>query len=240
MSLQSSQSGSPKFWLVIPAAGAGRRMGASLPKQYLALSGKTVLERTLERLLGFNTWNGVFVALGENDSYWEHLPIAGDARINRVVGGKERVDSVLNALNHILPIASPHDWVLVHDAARPLITRTSVQKLLSISHSAVGGILAVPVSDTLKTVNSANEISATLDRRGIWQAQTPQMFRLGLLQAALTKGLSEGASITDEASAMELAGYKPLIVEGRSDNLKITRAEDLALAEFILSQQQEI
>lgn len=238
MSLQSSQSGSPKFWLVIPAAGVGSRMGADRPKQYLALNGKTIIERTLERLLGFNTWSGVFVALGENDSYWGHLPIAGDARISRVAGGKERADSVLNALNHILPLASPHDWVLVHDAARPLITEASVQKLLSISHSAVGGVLAVPVSDTLKTVNSANEISATLDRRGIWQAQTPQMFRLGLLHAALTKGLSEGASITDEASAIELAGYKPLIVEGRSDNLKITRAEDLALAEFILSQQQ--
>ncbi len=238
MSDTRSSINSPKFWLVIPAAGVGRRMGADRPKQYLELDGKTILEHTLERLLILPVWSGVLVAISEQDEYWHDLAMASDSRITRVNGGNERADSVLNALNALAPQADASDWVLVHDAARPCVTVASIEQLLKIDHEAVGGILAVPAADTLKSVNQQRQISATLDRRSIWQAQTPQMFRFGLLRHALAKGLGEQASITDEASALELLGYQPLIVEGRSDNIKITRPEDLALARFILSQQQ--
>ncbi len=213
-------------------------MAADRPKQYLDLDGKTILEHTLERLLSLPIWSGVLVAISETDCYWQDLAISRHSRIARVVGGKERADSVLNALDFLQDRAAASDWVLVHDAARPCVTKESIEQLLAIAHVPVGGILAVPVADTLKTVDVQRQISNTLDRSGIWQAQTPQMFRYGLLYKALSQGLQGRARITDEASAIELLGFQPLVVEGRSDNLKVTRPEDLALARFILSQQQ--
>lgn len=231
---QSSQS--PAYWIIVPAAGVGARMGASCPKQYLPLIGKTVIEHTLERLLALPNIAGIYLVLGVDDNYWNDLSLAQNNRIHRVAGGAERCDSVLNALQQLQDIASPNDWVLVHDAARPCIHAQSILQLIEqVKNHPVGGILGVPVSDTLKQVNNSI-IDSTADRRLLWQAQTPQMFRLGLLRDCLQRGLAEGKLITDESSALESYGYQPLMVQGRSDNIKITRPEDLAIAAMLLQQ----
>lgn len=229
---------SPNYWAVVPAAGVGRRMGGDIPKQYLKVAGKPVLQHTLERLLSVESLAGIQVALGAEDGYWPDLPCAGHPRIQAVPGGKERADSVHSALLSLRDRARPDDWVLVHDAARLCLTRSDVLKLIeTLSDDPVGGILALPVSDTLKTVDSAGLITGTPDRRHVWRALTPQMFRYGLLRKALADAAEQGNMITDEASALELAGYQPRIVEGRPDNIKITRPEDLPLAAFFLERQ---
>lgn len=232
---QSSQA--PAYWIVVPAAGIGARMGAGCPKQYLPLVGKTVIEHTLERLLALPNIAGIYLVLGADDNYWNDLSLAQNNRIHRVSGGAERCDSVLNALEQLCNNASTNDWVLVHDAARPCVHVQSVLHLIEqVKNHPVGGILGVPVSDTLKQVNNSI-IDSTVDRRLLWQAQTPQMFRLGLLRDCLQRGLREGKLITDESSALESYGHQPLMVQGRSDNIKITRPEDLAIAAMLLQQQ---
>lgn len=227
----------PAYWIVVPAAGVGARMGGTFPKQYLPLAGKTVIENTLERLLALPDITGIFLILNPEDNHWDGLPLAQNDRIHRIAGGAERCDSVLNALEHLQETASPDDWVLVHDAARPCVHEHSILKLIDeVKGHAVGGILGVPVSDTLKQVNEST-IQSTADRRFLWQAQTPQMFRIGLLHNCLRKALADGKVITDESSALECYGYQPLMVQGRSDNIKITRPEDLAIAAILLQQQ---
>jgi 2-C-methyl-D-erythritol 4-phosphate cytidylyltransferase len=233
----SNSSQIPAYWIVVPAAGIGARMGASFPKQYLPLVGKTVIEHTLERLLQIPNIAGIYLVLSEQDTYWADLSLAQDARIHLVAGGAERCDSVLNALEKLQTIASIDDWVLVHDAARPCIQTVSVLHLIDqVKNHSVGGILGVPVSDTLKQV-ADSVIQSTADRRLLWQAQTPQMFRLGLLRNCLQRALAEGKMITDESSALECYGYQSLMIQGRSDNIKITRPEDLAIAAMLLQQQ---
>lgn len=233
----SNSSQTSAYWIVVPAAGVGARMGTVCPKQYLPLVGKTVIEHTLERLLELPDVAGIYLVLGAGDVYWDDLPLAQNNRIQRVTGGAERCYSVLNALAQLQAKASPNDWVLVHDAARPCIHTQSVLKLIEqVKNHSVGGILGVPVSDTLKHVTDSI-IHSTADRRLLWQAQTPQMFRLGLLKDCLQRALAEGAVITDESSALECYGYQPLMVQGRSDNIKITRPEDLAIAAMLLQQQ---
>ena len=225
------------FWAVVPAAGVGKRMGTEVPKQYLEVAGKPVLQHTLERLLSVETIAGINVALGAEDGYWPDLPFADHPRICAVPGGRERADSVYSALVHMEDRARPDDWVLVHDAARLCITRSDVLKLIeTLKDDPVGGILALPVSDTLKTVDDQH-ITGTPDRRQVWRALTPQMFRYGLLKQALLDAAEMNRLVTDESSALELAGYRPRIVEGRPDNLKITRPEDLPLAAFYLERQ---
>lgn len=231
---------SNRCWVIVPAAGIGTRMRSDLPKQYLRLSGKTLLEHTLERLLAIPDLAGLVLALSPTDPYWEQLPLAGDARVAVVDGGTERSRSVLNALNYLTLQAQTDDWVLVHDAARPCITPSAIASLRRhTANHPVGGILGVPVGDTLKRVGSRHEIQETCDRRELWQAQTPQLFRYQLLHQCLARALGQSENVTDEASAMELAGYQPLMVEGRSDNIKVTRPEDLALAEAILQRQEQ-
>ena len=225
------------FWAVVPAAGVGKRMGCDIPKQYLQVMGKPVLQHTLDRLLSVECLQGIQVALGPEDGYWQDLTASRDPRIHAVPGGRERADSVHSALLHLAGQASPDDWVLVHDAARLCLTRGDALKLIeALQEDPVGGILAVPVSDTLKTVENGL-ITGTPDRSRVWRALTPQMFRYGLLCRALAEAAEQGKMVTDEASAVELAGYHPKIVEGRPDNLKITRPEDLALAAFYLERQ---
>lgn len=232
--MESSQQ---RFWAVVPAAGIGKRMGAEVPKQYLQVLGKPVLQHTLERLLSVEALEGIAVALGPEDGYWPDLPCANHPRIHRAPGGKERADSVLSGLHKLEGLAAPDDWVLVHDAARLCLTREDVAKLMtSLADDPVGGILALPVSDTLKRVETGN-ILETLDRSRIWRALTPQMFRYGLLRHALEDAAGRGLVVTDEASALELQGLRPKIVEGRPDNIKITRPEDLPLAAFYLERQ---
>lgn len=234
----SGPTQTPAYWIVVPAAGVGARMGSTFPKQYLPLAGKTVIENTLERLLALPNIAGIYLVLSPEDNHWDGLPFAENSRIRRIAGGAERCDSVLNALEHLQEIASPDDWVLVHDAARPCVHELSILKLIDeVKSHPVGGILGVPVSDTLKQVNDDSTIQSTADRRFLWQAQTPQMFRIGLLHNCLRKALVDGKVITDESSALECYGYQPLMVQGRSDNIKITRPEDLAIAAILLQQQ---
>lgn len=219
----------PKFWCVIPAAGVGSRMRADRPKQYLLVGDKTIIEHTLSCFLGHPDLLGVVVSLSAEDPYWPNLPCSADSRIRRAEGGRERADSVLNALLLLEQTgAASQDWVLVHDAARPNLTQEDLNRLLcSLAQDEVGGLLAVPARDTLKRASPDGRVAETVDRSVIWQAYTPQMFRLSTLRKALQAALSQGLSVTDDASAMELAGYAPKLVEGRADNLKITRPEDL-------------
>ncbi|WP_434543357.1 2-C-methyl-D-erythritol 4-phosphate cytidylyltransferase [Halopseudomonas sabulinigri] len=217
------------FWVVVPAAGVGARMQADRPKQYLLWGERTLIEHTLDRFLDQPGLRGLVVSLSATDDWWPALACANDSRITRAAGGRERADSVLNGLAALRELgAADNDWVLVHDAARPNLAETDLQRLLhTLADDPVGGLLAVPVRDTLKQVGSDGRVTATPDRALFWQAYTPQMFRLGALQQALTGALASGATITDEASAMEWAGQAPLLVEGRADNIKVTRPEDL-------------
>ncbi|MFI3219754.1 MAG: 2-C-methyl-D-erythritol 4-phosphate cytidylyltransferase [Methylococcales bacterium] len=227
---------SQKIWAVVPAAGVGKRMNADRPKQYLELAGKTVIEHTLSRLLQAEVFAAVAVAISEEDPYWSELSIANHEKIITAAGGKERADSVLSGLHAIRTQATDDDWVLVHDAARPCITHADIHHLIeSLINDEVGGILALPCADTLKNVQGKN-ILGTVDRSVIWRALTPQMFRYGTLKTALEHAVGNPV-ITDEASALELQGLQPKIVEGRPDNIKITRPEDLALAQFFMAQQ---
>ena len=230
----------PSYWFVIPAAGIGSRMGAGKPKQYLMLGSKTILEHTITRILSLPNLAGIVVPLNSQDNFWTSLTILQHPLVHTVHGGAQRADSVLNGLNYLADKAHNQDWVLVHDAARPCVTIENIQKLCDdLIGDEVGGILAVPVSDTLKQVASANKIQTTVDRSALWQAQTPQLFRYKLLRDCLIQALARNESITDESSAAELCGYQPKVVEGRTDNIKVTRPDDLLLAEFILKQQEK-
>ena len=219
----------PAFWAVIPAAGVGARMAADRPKQYLQLGGRTILEHSLGCFLDHPRLKGLVVSLAIDDPYWPTLACATDPRIQRADGGSERSGSVLNALLQLNALgASDEDWVLVHDAARPNLSRDDLDKLLAeLADDPVGGLLAVPACDTLKRVDKHGRVVDTIDRSLIWQAYTPQMFRLGALHRALADSLVADAVITDEASAMEWSGQAPRLIEGRSDNIKVTRPEDL-------------
>ena len=220
---------SASFWLVIPAAGVGARMQADRPKQYLELAGRSVLEHSLGCFLDHPKLQGLVVVLAEDDPCWPHLPCANDPRIHRATGGAERADSVLAGLMQLTELgARACDWVLVHDAARPNLSRQDLDLLLaSLSDDPVGGLLATPARDTLKRCDAKGRVRETIDRSVVWQAYTPQMFRLGALTQALADALVAEVPITDESSAMEWAGFAPRLVEGRADNLKITRPEDL-------------
>ena len=231
---------SERFWAVVPAAGVGRRMGGEVPKQYLPLQGRRVIDHTLQRLLNHPLIEGAYVALSPEDAYWQECEHAADGRVMRVAGGEERCHSVLNALNELSSVAERNDWVLVHDAARPCLSTGDLDHLISsLREHPVGGLLGVPVQDTLKRVSASGDVDETVPRSDLWQAYTPQMFRLGLLTEALAEALSKDQLVTDDASAMELAGYRPLMVEGHAGNIKITRPADLELAAFYLARQAE-
>ncbi|NMX55354.1 2-C-methyl-D-erythritol 4-phosphate cytidylyltransferase [Pseudomonas sp. WS 5146] len=219
----------PAFWAVIPAAGVGARMAADRPKQYLQLGGRTILEHSLGCFLDHPGLKGLVVSLTVDDPYWPNLSCANDPRIVRAEGGDERSGSVLNALLQLNALgASDDDWVLVHDAARPNLSRDDLDTLLAeLADDPIGGLLAVPARDTLKRVDKHGRVVETVDRSLIWQAYTPQMFRLGALHRALADSLVADAVITDEASAMEWSGQAPRLIEGRADNIKVTRPEDL-------------
>jgi len=215
------------FWAVIPAAGVGRRMGSAIPKQYLDLAGRTVIEHTLAQFVADERISGVVVALDPADSYWNDTAFATHSKIMRVDGGAERCHSVLNALTALAERAHEQDWVLVHDAARPCLQAADLNRLIdTLRDDAVGGLLGIPVRDTMKRNDGAGRIAETVERSSLWHAYTPQMFRLGLLRLALDDALAAGALVTDDASAMERLGYAPRLIEGHADNIKITRAED--------------
>ena len=234
--MQLSDDNDQKFWAIVPAAGAGRRMGADTPKQYLLLGDKTVLEHTLDTLLSCQRLAGVILILSPDDECWAEIQQRYTTQsLETVTGGAERCHSVLNGLDYLMTRASDEDWALVHDAARPCVRCEDIERLMTtLESSTEGGLLGVPVADTMKRVDEDACISTTVDRDGLWHAYTPQMFRVGVLHAALQQAIENGQQVTDEANAMELAGYRPRMVQGSRDNIKITVPSDLALAAFYL------
>ncbi|MBK5937010.1 MAG: 2-C-methyl-D-erythritol 4-phosphate cytidylyltransferase [Halorhodospira halophila] len=231
-----------RYWAVIPAAGVGRRMGGGDgPKQYRSLLGRPVIGWALERLLGHPKVAGAVVALAADDGYWNALGLADelpDKPVHRVDGGAERRDSVRAALDYLSGIAGPEDRVLVHDAVRPCLSAAELDRLIEEGGPAAdGALLATPVRDTLKRA-AAGCVDATVSRDGLWQAQTPQLFPLERLSAALDAALAAGVAVTDEAQAVEWHGGHPRLVTGEAGNLKITHQADLDLAAAVLAAQR--
>lgn len=228
----------PSFWAIVPAAGVGRRMGGTTPKQYLELNGRKVIDHTIERILLHPSIDGLYLVLGEQDGWWEETEFAGHPDLVRAGGGSERCHSVFNALEVLGRRAHRDDWVLVHDAARPCVRRSDIDRLIvAASSHEVGGLLGMPVRDTMKRTDATDRVIETVERNHLWHAYTPQMFRYGVLREALKGALDAGVAVTDEASAIEWAGLRSVMVEGHADNLKITRPEDLSLAAYYLAQQ---
>ncbi|MGC2166708.1 MAG: 2-C-methyl-D-erythritol 4-phosphate cytidylyltransferase [Gallionella sp.] len=222
-----------EYYALVPAAGFGARMGNELPKQYLSIAGKPMMAHALETLCACKEIDTVFVVLSPDDTQfhrydWSSL---GDKLQPLFCGGETRAESVANGL--LASELEPDEWVLVHDAARPCLTQAHVAKMITeLRDDTVGGILAVPVADTLKRADATQRIAATENREKLWQAQTPQMFRAGLLAQALL----QCKNVTDEASAIEALGLQPKLVEGDASNFKVTYRRDIELAELILSK----
>ncbi len=228
------------IWAVVVAAGGGKRFGGATPKQYSPLAGRTVLEHSLNLLLEEALVDGLVVVLAADDTRWRQLKISSSKPLHTATGGVERAGSVCAGLRAVIAQAGAEVWALVHDAARPCLRADVLHRFVEQLHDdAVGGLLAAPARDTLKRVVEVR-VRETLDRKVIWQAQTPQMFRAGELLAAYEASLAAGAAPTDDAAAMEAAGHSPRIVEGPADNIKLTTAEDLPLAEFILRQREKL
>ncbi len=224
-----------RIWYVIAAAGRATRFGGTVPKPYLRIAGATLLEHCLR---AFQTLPGVAggaVVLAAGDRRFERLPPRLRRRVVAVAGGETRANSVLNGLQSLIA-AGADDWVIVHDAARPCLPRRDLRALVSACRrDAVGGLLAAPVADTVKQGDEDGRSFRTLPRERLWRAQTPQMFRLGLLSSALARALAEGFEPTDEAAAVEKQGLRPRLVEGSPLNVKVTRPADLAFAEAAFS-----
>lgn len=228
-----------KVWVVVPAAGSGSRFAADRAKQFYPLKGLTMAEVTLQRLLAIPAVAGIVVAKNPQDSHWDEVQALQDAKVLSVAGGRERADSVLAGLQALSAKLGPSDWVMVHDIARPCLHSDDVEKLLAtLSDDPVGGLLVAPVTETLKQI-AGEEVVKTHDRRMFALAQTPQLFRYGVLCSALETATSSGAAVTDEASAVELAGLSVRTVSGRADNLKVTVAEQLPIAEAIMAAQEQ-
>lgn len=225
---------SPDVIAVVPAAGIGSRMQTECPKQYLKIGDKTILEHAVASLMAHPRVAHVVIAISPTDSWFASLPLASNPNITVIKGGAQRADSVLAGLN----VVQGAQWVLVHDAARPCLHQDDLARLLAITEtSKIGGILAAPVRDTMKRGEPGkNLIAHTVDREDLWHALTPQLFPLELLRSCLQRALDEHASITDEASALEYCGFHPELISARADNIKVTRPEDLALAEFYLTR----
>ena len=220
------------FSAVIPAAGIGKRVGAQIPKQYLPLLDKTIIEHSITPFLNHPEINKVVVSIAQNDQWFHLLGLANHPKLRIVEGGKERVDSVLSALK-VLPDS---EYILVHDAARPCLQTQDIDKLLAHANTyKSGAMLGCRVRDTMKRTDLHNNIERTVDRNNLWHALTPQMFNNQQLISAITS-IQDQHLITDEASAIELVGAAITVIEGRSDNLKVTQPEDLLLAEFYLSK----
>jgi len=223
----------PRHFAIVPAAGTGSRMGVDQPKQYLSLLGKPLIYHALSVLCAMPEIDRVFVVLSIGDFEWRRYDWSalGDKLVPLFCGGATRADSVLSGLRAIADEVTQSDWILVHDAARPCLASWHVEKLIhALAEEETGGLLAVPVADTLKRGNSSQHVLETVPRTHLWQAQTPQMFRYVMLRRAL----EAAPDVTDEAGAIEAAGLHPRLVEGDVTNLKVTYPLDLHLAEWIL------
>jgi 2-C-methyl-D-erythritol 4-phosphate cytidylyltransferase len=235
-------AGAVRYFLVLPAAGSGRRMQAELPKQYLELNGSSLLEHSLERLGTLPEIERIVLALAADDLTWPALAKRLRPELARKVlvttGGAERMQSVANALAALQPFAAADDWVLVHDAVRPCVHPADVRKLMqALAQEAAGGLLGVPVRETLKESADGEFVRRTVDRSRVWQAATPQMFRFAVLRRALQRMLQEPTAVTDEAAAVEALGLPVRLVAGRADNIKVTYPGDLLLAAAVLAAQ---
>lgn len=223
-------------WALVPAAGTGRRFGGEVPKQYLQVAGKPLIEHALNALLSHRAIDGVVVALAADDTRWPGWTQVHGKPVLTCIGGGERADSVLAALRALPANVTDDELLLVHDAARPNLRATDITALIQAAQAcADGAILAAPVRDTLKRADAATRIAGTEPRDGLWRALTPQAFRRDLLLRALEHARSQGLLATDEAMAVERLGLHPALVEGREDNLKVTTPADLALADFLLA-----
>lgn len=215
-------------------------MQSDIPKQYLPLHGSTVLEHTLNRLLSVAAVKGLVISLLPQDKHWNGVQIHSDKPVLIAKGGAQRSDSVLNALNTLAQVDGFYetgDWVLVHDAVRPCVRVSDIELLIAdVDDNESGGLLALPVRDTMKRQGTEPMVQDTIDRQGLWHALTPQLFPYRLLRDALSKAIEKGIVITDESSAVEHAGFCPLLVQGHEDNIKITRPGDLRLAELYLQE----
>lgn len=228
------------IWAIVPAAGSGRRMAAETPKQYLLVNGLPILEHTLRALLACPDIRGVVVVLDPSDRRVDSVASLADPRVFKASGGAERADSVLSGLRSLTDYTSLGDWALVHDAARPCVSVSVLRALIDRALSSdTGTVLAQASTDTVKQVGNNGLVAATLDRRSIWRAQTPQMFRLSELEHALSSALESGVSVTDESMAMERLGYPVSLLEGPSTNIKVTLPADLEFAEIILRRMNE-
>lgn len=226
------------IYAVVPAAGLGARMLSESPKQYLNIGDKTLLEHAIEPLLVHPRIDKVVVALHPEDRFFATLALAKDPKVLVAEGGDTRATSVLNALHSQIEIA-PTTWALVHDAARPCLTRGDIDKLIeACEKQSIGGILATPVRDTLKRSNCAQQIEATVCRESLWHALTPQLFPWFDLRQALSSALADGVVVTDEASAMAWSDHVVQLIPGQLDNIKVTHPADLGLATAILTQQK--
>lgn len=224
------------LWCVVPAAGRGARMAADCPKQYLPLAGRTLMAHTLDRLATHPHIAGLLVVLDAQDERWPGTTSLRGKPVRTAIGGAERSDSVLAGL-HALPVdVGSTDFVLVHDAARPCVRAKDITRLIECAGEMDGGLLGAPLRDTLKRADPNGHSMATEPREQRWRAFTPQMFRRGELAAALHAAAQARQPVSDEAMAMELAGFHPLLVEGAEDNIKVTTPADLALAEFLLAR----
>jgi len=234
---------SPKCWAIVPAAGIGSRMQSTIPKQYLQLAGRPLIEHCLQTILAADWIEGIVVAVAEEDNYWQSLKISKNAKIKTVIGGNERVDTVYKSVMSIQPQLQHNDFILVHDAARPCFDKSDLEQLhqeLYFSEQPVdtGFILADRLTDTIKRDDGSGSVLKTVPREGLWRALTPQVFRNDILVKALqTAKQSSSTGITDEASAVEAIGLSPGLIQGRSDNIKVTNAGDIQLATIILQAQ---
>ena len=227
------------IWVVVPAAGSGARFGAGLPKQYQQLAGRPMIAHTLARLLAHPAIEGAMVAIAADDIHWAMLAMRLDKPLLACEGGADRADSVLAAVRALPDSVADDALVLVHDAARPCVRRSDLDRLIDAAQNdPVGALLALPLRDTLKRGDAQARVLATEPREQLWRAQTPQAFRRGALTRALEQARADGVAITDDAMAMERLGLQPLLVEGSEDNIKVTVTADLALAERILAAQR--
>jgi 2-C-methyl-D-erythritol 4-phosphate cytidylyltransferase len=225
-------------WVVVPAAGRGARFGADKPKQYVEVRGRSLIEYTLAALLEYPRITGAVVALAADDRDWPGWTALADKPILACIGGDSRAASVLAALRALPEQVRADDFVLVHDAARPNLAHSDLDRLFDLAGGdPVGAILAAPVRDTLKRAGDDGGIDATESRERLWRAFTPQMFRRMQLTRSLEAAEAAGVEVTDEAMAMERQRLRPLLVEGREDNFKVTTQADLARFEYILAQR---
>ena len=229
----------PNYWAIVPAAGVGKRFSADIPKQFHQLKGDLVAQHTLSRLLKIPLIKRIVAPCDPTSGYWSKISAVKNPRVTLTEGGETRAKSVLNGLIMLSNVAELDDWVLVHDMARPCVTSSDIMKLINgLTNHPVGGLLTTQVNETLKTIMPDNHVQATVNREAYRAAKTPQMFRYGILRDAIELMIQDQKIPTDEASAVEYSNHKVLSIEGRHDNIKITRREDLMIAEVILINQE--